>query len=476
MLNYNAPIDGTQSDIEGAGSSQMNTFYYLKRAIIEARKEQYFMPLASVIGMPKHFGKTIKLYEYVPLLDDRNVNDMGIDANGVTMATTEYVVTYPSLVLAIANASAAAAVVTIEDNTTGLTAVAGAADSASAGFATVTLSGLTATYATSVKADAVTALNVGATALQGFGNLYGSSKDIGTITSKLPLLTENGGRVNRVGFTRLQLEGSITKFGFFTEFTQESLDFDSDSELKMHLSRELMNGAVQLTEAVLQKDLLANAGVIIFAGSATDDIEITGVANDSVVDYNDLMRLDQTLTDNRTPKKTTVINGSRMIDTKTIPAARVMFIGSELVPTIKAMTDLFANQAFIPVQQYGDAGTILNGEIGTVDAFRIVQVPEMLHWAGAGAVEGVNPGYRVTDGHYDVYPMLVIGDDSFTTIGFQTDGKTVKFSVLTKMPGKETADRNDPYGETGFSSIKWYYGILVKRSERIGLIKTVAPV
>jgi len=72
--------------------------------------------------------------------------------------------------------------------------------------------------------------------------------------------------------------------------------------------------------------------------------------------------------------------------------------------------------------------------------------------------------------------MVVVGDDSFTTIGFQTDGKTVKFSVLTKMPGNDTADRNDPFGEAGFSSIKWYYGVLFKRPERIGLIKTVAPV
>jgi len=395
MLNYNAP-NGTRSDIDAAGSTQMATFFWLKKALIEARKEQYFMPLASTVNMPKHFGKTIKVYEYVPLLDERNVNDMGIDASGATLAD---------------------------------------------------------------------------------GNLYGSSKDIGTITSKLPVLGENGGRVNRVGFTRISREGSIAKFGFFTEFTAESLDFDSDDGLKDHLSRELMNGATQLTEAVLQKDLLAGAGVTIYAGAATADANVTAEgAGAAIVDYSDLMRLDQTLTDNRTPKQTKVITGSRMIDTKTIPGARVMFVGSELLPTLKGMVDLFSNQAFIPIQQYGDAGTILNGEIGTIDAFRIVLVPEMLSWAGVGATESTNPGYRVTGTEYDVFPMLVVGDDSFSTIGFQTDGKTVKFSVMTKMPGKETADRNDPYGETGFSSIKWYYGILLKRPERIGLIKTVAPV
>jgi N4-gp56 family major capsid protein len=409
MLNYNAPADGSKSSIDSASSDQMHTFFWLKNAIITARKEQYFSPLASVTNMPKNFGKTIKVYEYVPLLDDRNVNDQGIDASGVTIAN---------------------------------------------------------------------------------GNLYGSSKDIGTITSKLPTLTENGGRVNRVGFTRLEREGSIHKFGFFTEFTKEAMDFDSDADLMNHLSRELMTGAVQLTEAVLQRDLLAAAGVVLYAGAATDVDEITGEVTPaagevpeipaSIVTYRNLMRLDQILTDNRTPRQTTVITGSRLVDTKTIPAARVMFVGSELVPLLKGLTDLFGNKAFIAVQHYADAGTVLNGEIGTIDAFRIVQVPEMLSWAGAGAAVDDNPGYRSTTvggtEKYDVFPMLVLGDDSWTTIGFQTDGKSVKFNVMTKMPGKETADRNDPYGETGFSSIKWYYGILIKRPERIAVVKTVAPV
>ena len=409
MLNYNAPIDGQKSSIDGAGSDQMNTFFWLKKAIIESRKEQFFMPLASVTNMPKNYGKTIKVFEYVPLLDDRNVNDQGIDATGATIAD---------------------------------------------------------------------------------GNLYGSSKDIGTITNKLPTLTENGGRVNRVGFTRLTREGSIHKFGFFTEFTQEALDFDSDDGLKEHLSRELLNGAVQLTEAVLQRDLLAAAGTVLFAGAATSDAEVTGeivpqvpgVSPEipaSVVTYQNLMRLDQILNDNRTPKQTKIIVGSRMIDTKTIPSGRVMFIGSELVPLVRGMTDLFGNEAFIPVQQYGDAGTIMNGEIGSVDAFRIIVVPEMLHWAAAGAEVDDNPGYRSSTvggaERYDIYPMLVVGDDAFVTIGFQTDGKSVKFVITHKKPGTETADRNDPYGETGFSSIKWYYGFMVLRPERIAIIKTVAP-
>lgn len=208
--------------------------------------------------MPKNFGKEIKVYHYIPLLDDRNVNDQGLDANGAAYAN---------------------------------------------------------------------------------GNLYGSSRDIGTITGRLPLLTENGGRVNRVGFTRLERSGSIQKFGFFTEFTQESFDFDTDEMLYEHLSRELVTGATQLTEAVLQKDLLLAAGVTVYAGAATSNGTVTGEgATKSEVDYDDLMRLNQILNDNRTPKQTKVITGSRMIDTKTISSGRVMYIGSELTNTVKRIT------------------------------------------------------------------------------------------------------------------------------------------
>lgn len=396
VMQYNDPAGGTPATIEGAGSSQMNTFFWQRKALIEAQKEMFFTPLADVVNMPKHYGKKIKVYHYIPLLDDRNVNDQGLDAAGV------------------------------------------------------------------VDVD---------------GNLYGSSKDIGKITGKLPTLGENGGRVNRVGFTRIQREGSFEKFGFFTEFTQESMDFDSDEELYSHISREMVTGATQLTEAVLQKDLLAAAGVVVYTGAATDDGEITGAgATPSEVDYDDLMRLARILNDNRTPKQTKVITGSRMIDTMTISSGRVIYIGSELEATVKSMVDMFGNPAFIPVQKYAAAGTIMNGEIGSVDQFRFIVVPEMLHWAGAGAVEGTNPGYMASGGNYDIFPMLVVGDGSFTTIGFQTGGKMMKFKITTKMPGKETADRADPYGETGFSSIKWYYGFMSIRPERLAVIKTVARV
>src|SRR5690606_33447820 len=179
------------------------------------------------------------------------------------------------------------------------------------------------------------------------GNLYGSSKDIGTITSKLPVLSETGGRVNRVSFTRRLITGSITKFGFFTEFTQESLDFDSDSELYGHISREMVVGATQITEAVLQRDLLNGAGTIVYPGTATSRATVTGEGADpTVADYETLSRLNGILDENRTPKQTRIVEGSRMIDTRVIAGGRIAYIGSEVTPLIRRMTDYFSNSAF----------------------------------------------------------------------------------------------------------------------------------
>ena len=388
---YNNP--GT---IESTVGSQINTSYYWKMALIEAAKEQYFSPLADVVSMPKNYGKKIKKFHYLPLLDDRNMNDQGLDAAG---------------------------------------------------------------------------------AVYNNGNLYGSSKDVGTISSKLPALSETGGRVNRVGFTRVTVEGSLEKMGFFSEYTQESLDFDTDAELYQHMSREMIMGANEINEDALQVDLLNSAGIVRFGGVATAASQITGEgSNISVVTYKGLQRLAITLVDNRTPKQTRVITGSRMMDTMTVSDGFVMYIGSELQPLIEDMQDAFGNQAFIPVRKYADAGNILNGEIGAVGQFRIVVVPEMQHWAGAGATAtAANAGYRTTSNKYDVFPMLVIGAESFTTIGFQTSGSSAKFKIITKMPGEQTADRSDPYGEKGFASIKWYYGFMPLRTERMAVYKSVAP-
>lgn len=470
---YNDP-NGSPSSV----GTQFETFFYQKKALMEAAKEMYFGQLADTTSMPKHFGKTIKKYHYLPLLHDGNINDQGIDAAGTSTAMkfTITIVKPGGDDTVPANPGAYLPVYIVGE---GANAGAAQTDAETKALAYLLLEGFAGADYAAIKTAAETAdwlVDDTASAVPGTGNLYGSSKDVGTITGKLPALSETGGRVNRVGFKRIELEGSIEKFGFFEEYTQESLDFDTDSELEMHINREMIMGANEITEDALQIDLLNGAGVVKFGGDATTTSEVGGdTGSEDVLTYEMLMKLSIELDNNRCPKSTKMITGSRMIDTKVINGARVLYIGSELIPSVRRMTDLHGDKAFIEVQHYAAAGNVLRGEIGSVDQFRIVVVPEMMHWEGAGGTVGTNGGYRETGGNYDVFPALVVGDKSFTTIGFQTDGKTVKFKVKHSKPGSsESYGAHDPYGELGFMSIKWYYGSMILRPERIALCKVVA--
>lgn len=82
-MQYNDPLNASPSSV----GSQLQTHYYQKQALIEARKEQYFSQLADVTSMPKNMGKKIKQYHYIPMLDIGNQNDQGIDAAGVAIST-----------------------------------------------------------------------------------------------------------------------------------------------------------------------------------------------------------------------------------------------------------------------------------------------------------------------------------------------------------------------------------------------------
>lgn len=388
---HNDPTGVYGFPIPSTIGNQAEAAFYIKKVLVEAARKRKFGVLADTISMPKHMGKRIRGWHFLPLLDDRNLNDQGIDARGVQIRN---------------------------------------------------------------------------------GNLYGSSKDIGKITSALPVLTETGGRVNRVGFQRREIEGTFNKFGFFYEWTDEFEMFDTDPQVLQRMYQEAMIGAEKIQEDMLQIDLLNGAGTLIYAGGATSDATMDET---SVMSYRTLQRLDRALTANRTPKQTKIIKGSTMVDTRTLTNTRFLFVGSELIPLLENMVDNFGNPALIKAHQYAAATTIMEDEVGAIGNFRIIEVEEMKHWAGVGGAANAQAGLYSTNGKYDVFPVLCVGSEAFSTIGFQTNGKDTqgKVQVKTLKPGNPSF--NDPYGEIGLVSFKWYYGILFQRPERIGLIKTVAP-
>lgn len=384
---------------------QLVDFMFIKKALAEQAKEIVFSNMSSTIEIPKHTGTAIKRYVDVLMLDDKNINDQGIDAAGQT----------------------------------------------------------------------------GQLSKNPNGNLYGSSRDIGVIADRLPALGEQGGRVNRVGFKRLTIQGTMQKYGFFYEFTQDALNFDTQADLLQNMSREAVRGATQLQEAMLQKDLLDNCGTVYVPGTGFADWDTdtttslkASVDDSAIPTYKDFMKFKLMLDDLRVPGSTSMFTGTRYIDTKTIPSARFAFISNALLPMLEQVKDFNNQPAWVPVEQYAAGGYTHPKEVGKIGNFRFIVVPEALYWGGAGAAPAQNSIHRATSNKLDVYPILVIGEDAFTTIGFQTNGRDGKIKVMTKMPGLETASFDDPYGSRGFTSMQWWYGFLAQRPERLACMYTVA--
>lgn len=455
---------GTQSSI----GKQLIPFKVIRPALIEDEKERYFTQMADTEFMPKHNGKKIVRERYYPILDARNVNDQGIDASGnSTNKKVLIVITNPDGMKWYAegigdsdeNALKAAkkAVINIlrNLNITTQTAVDTNYDAAKGEAAGWNFNELNAVFYG--------------------GNLWGSSKDIGTFTSKLPYISEAGGSVNRIGFQRDSFEAEIHNFGFFRQYTRDSVDFDNDPDLEKHITREAIRAAREIIEGLVQVDLINAAQVVYYGGEAISNETVTGEDGQtpSILTYDLIHKVNNTLTSNRCPFDTTIIKGSRLIDTKTISKARYAYISSDLEKTLFKMKDYHNEKAFVPVRQYADAGNIAAGEIGAIENVRFISVPEMKKWEGKGATVTTNGGYRETDGKYDIYPVLFVGSKSFNTIGYQTDGTSSKFEIINKKP-RETASLDDPYGHQGFWSIQWWYGFMAVRPEWIAVVKVVA--
>jgi len=315
-------------------------------------------------------------------------------------------------------------------------------------------------------------------------NLYGSSMDIDTILNAQPILTEYGGRVNRVGISRETYEASPQEIGIFTEWTRNSLKFDTDVELFSHITRELMIAMEQIMEDRIAIDLISGAGVVLYGGVATKLDEVTGeatAAEVSVVDYDILQRVTTVLDDNKCRVDTTLYGGSTRQENKPISNARFAFMGSALRSEILKVTNYHNKEAFVNSYQYASAisaygrmDRVFKGEVGAIDGLRFIIVDRMPYHAGKGATVNNNGGYRETGGKYDCYPILIVGSDSFSHLKFSSDyNESGQFEINYKSP-KDAGGVHDPFHRNGYYSLSTSQGTLISHPEWIAVMWFVA--
>ena len=437
---------------------QFRNEFVTKAVIQEAKKKRIFSQLSDKLTQPKNFGTKLVMRRDYPIFHHMNRMDGGIDASKATLMSQVFYAYNGAI-----------------GETDGILAgQLGGGNAPDGGFFA---DGTTYADSAAALAAATAACTNGGIPKSSSGLLYGGSASHSVVVGNLPTIGEYGGAVNEVNARSVLVEASIQKFGLASTYSLDEANLGSIQGLIAKKIRDLGEARAEMGELLVMNDLMVAASAnTIYASNSATTVDNASVGPKDVLTYDVLRQLATDLKKARTPKDTKVITGSTKIGTKVVGKAYYMYVPTELYDTLEDIKDSDGNRKWEPYESYMDAkgSNIAEGEIGRIGQFRFIEVEDMLRYAGEGWVTtdkdeggdaatgdaGIANVYE-TNGKTDVFSLMVVGSDSFTTIGFTGD------TTRAVHTAPKADAHNDYYGEKGVIAIKWWHGTLIKRPERI---------
>ena len=440
---------------------------FVTKAVVEVpKRKRYFSVRANRISMPKNSGDKLSREVSYGMLDKRVLIDGGVDANTATiLQDVWYVVPTGSKDITAATA--------IFDTKSYF---------ASGSYATWELARAAA------KAAAIADAGVGEEVVSGSGGMVNGEAAYAATEGPLAEMPEEGGVINLLTHYSKMVSANITFHGIGHKFSMRSVDLDSRTGLIARKIQYMADAVQDLKEMQVRRDLLAAGNINSIVcnapqNPATDTVaEIDGL---DVLTYTALETLEQYLLNNDVPMDTEILTGVDLVDTKTVSDAWIIYVNTEVLPTLRAMKGPGDTLVWVPKEQYAAGTELIDGEQGKIGSFRFVVVKDMEREYGAGltvglAVDGGNGtdaanaatqasayktaipggGYK-----YDVFTALVVGDDSFTITGFGGNSTSAKYIA----PKADV--HNDMHAQMAGIAADWSYGMLVYRPERICSLK-----
>lgn len=425
---------------------------FVTKAVVEVpKRKRIFSVRADRFTMPKNNGDKLSREVSYGMLDKRVLIDGNVDANTATiLQDVWYVVPRGSK-----DITAATAIFDTKDYF------------ATGSYATWELARAAA------KAAAIADAGTGEEVVSGSGGIVNGEAAYAATEGPLVAMPETGGVINLLNHYSKMVSANITFHGIGHKFSMRSVDLDSRTGLIARKIQYMADAVQDLKEMQVRRDLLAASHVNSIICNApenpgTDTVsEIDGL---DVLTYQALEVLEQYLLKNDVPMDTEILTGVDLVDTKTVSDAWIMYVNSEVLPTLRAMKGPGDTLVWVPKEQYAAGTELVDGEVGKIGSFRFVSVKDMEREYGAGVtVGGVNDKANAatqasayqTNGKYDVFTAMVIGDDSFTITGFGGNNTSAKYIA-------PTADvHNDMHAQMAGIAANWSYGMLVYRPERI---------
>lgn len=439
---------------------------FVTKAVVEVPvRKRYFSTRADRFTMPKHHGDKLSREVSYGMLDKRVLIDGGVDANTATILQDVWYV-----------------VPTGSKDITTATAIFDTKDY----FAT-------GSYATwelardAAKAAADADAGVGESVVSGSGGMVNGEAAYAATEGPLVEMPEEGGTINLLNHYSKMVSANITFHGVGHKFTMRSVNLDSRQGLIARKVKYMGEAVRDLKEMQVRRDLIAASHVNSIINNAPENpdtdttAEIDGL---DVLSYTGLETLEQYLLNNDVPMDTDILTGVDLVDTKTVSDAWIIYVNTEVLPTLRAMQGPGGVLVWTPKEQYAAGTELIEGEQGKIGQFRFVVCKDFEREYGAGlevglAVDGGNgtdsanaatqgAAYQ-TNGNYDVFTAMVVGDDSFTITGF--GGNNTSASYIAPQKTVSGGAESDMHGQMAGISANWSYGMLVYRPERICSLK-----
>lgn len=154
------------------------------------------------------------------------------------------------------------------------------------------------------------------------------------------------------------------------------------------------------------------------------------------------------LESNRAKRITKILAPSVNVETKPVEAGYIAFCHSDCANDIRNIA------GFTPVAQYGSRQPLHERELGSVEDIRFITSPLFTPWASAGG--STSTMISTNSSNADVYPILIVSQDSFATTPLRGQGS---ISPIVLNPG--TPSKSDPLGQTGFVGWKTWFAALI---------------
>ena len=452
---------------------------FVTKAVAEmAPRKRPFSKLSNFVAMPKNHGDKLTKEVRLPILHKDNLVDGNVDANTAAVVQYTWYVINPAAQGTLGYVREKYALFEdasgiVHGRNTSPYIDMSAFQTLDAAAKKVVIDAAIV----SAKADAATtaAETAGFVVKSGAGSILNGKASYAAAAMPTTSLPEEGGVVNLMNGSSKLVTAKLSFHGIGSKYTVRSVKLDSRKAQVAQKIKDLSRATHELKEIQVQASVIAASEANVLMGSATSIGGIFGGA-DHKLDYDLLNILEQDLLANDVPMVTEILEGTTKVDTKVIEDAWVIYINRELMPTVRKMTDSAGNLIFVPKSKYSSQTTLLDGEFGSIGSFRFAVLPDLQAYRGAGAyatdtglVGGTaDMSVHATGGKVDVFPMLVVGVDSFVTTGF-TDSQVTAAHI---SPARDV--HNDMHAQVGGVASSWTYGFLNYRPERIRQIAVPA--